>query len=111
MKTKQFMAPGLRALPTGQQNRTLSQLGASAFLGWFGSRRRSRSRLSPSSALIAAGVLIGGAATYLFATSSGRSLRTRVGKSLGGGVGKLMGETAGAHPVATAKTVQNARDF
>jgi hypothetical protein len=114
MKTKQFMAPVMRTLATVPQNRTLSQLGLSAVLGWLGSRRRSRgyrSRRSPSSALIAAGVLFGGAAAYLFGTSSGRNLRTRMGKSAGGGVGKLLGEQVGAHPVATAKTVKKAREI
>jgi hypothetical protein len=110
MKTKSFMAPVLRTLATVPKNPVLSRLGASAILGWLGSRRRSRSR-SPGSALIAGGVLIGAAATYLFATSSGRSLRTRMGKSAGAGVGKLLGEQVGAHPVAAAKTVQKAREL
>jgi hypothetical protein len=100
----------MRTLATVPQNRTLSQLGLPVVLGWLGMRRRRSSWLSPSSALIGAGVLIGGAATYLFATSHGRDLRTSVGKRLGAGAGKLLGEQVGAHPVATAKTVQKASE-
>jgi len=110
MNTKQFMGPVLRTLATVPQNRTFVALGLPAVLGWLGVNRRRSSWLSPSSALIGAGVLIGGAATYLFATSSGRDLRTSVGKRFGGGVGKLLGEVAGAHPVATTKTVQKASE-
>lgn len=110
MNTKQFMAPMTRTLATVQKNGTLSQLGLTALIGWLGSRRRRRNRIAPSSAWIAAGVLIGGAATYLFATSNGRNLRTRLGKSAGAGVGKLIGEQVGAHPMATAKTVQKAKE-
>ena len=114
MKTKRFIGPVMRKLATVPQNRTLSQLGLPALLGWLGVRRRRSSWLAPSSALIGAGVLIGGAATYLFATSSGRDLRStmsKMGKRLGGGAGKLLGEQAGAHPVATAKTVQTAKEI
>jgi hypothetical protein len=110
MNTKQFMRPVMRTLATVPQNRTLMQLGLPTVLGWFGARRRRSSRFSTSSALIGAGVLIAGAATYLFTTSKGRNLRTSVGKSLGAGVGKLLGEQVGAHPVATAKTVEKARE-
>jgi hypothetical protein len=110
MNTKQWITPMLRTLATVPQNRTLSQLGLPAVLAWFGVRRRRSSWLPPNSALIGAGVLIGGAATYLLATSRGRDLRTSVGKRLGAGVGKVLGEQAGAHPVATAKTVQKASE-
>jgi hypothetical protein len=111
MNTKQFMVPVMRTLATVPQNRTLAQLGLPALLGWLGVRRRRSSWLSPSSAWIGAGVLLGGAATYLFATSSGRDLRTSVGKRFGGGLGKVLGEQAGAHPVATAKAAQKASEL
>jgi hypothetical protein len=110
MKTKQFMGPVMRTLATVPQNRMLTQLGLPAVLGWLGVRRRRSSWLSPTSALIGAGVLIGGAATYFFTTSRGRDLRTTVGKRLGEGAGKLLGGQAGAHPVATAKAVQKANE-
>ena len=84
MNTKRFMVPVMRTLATVPQNRTLAQLGLPAVLGWLGMRRRRSSWLSPTSALIGAGILIGGAATYLFTTSNGRNLRTSVGKRLGG---------------------------
>jgi hypothetical protein len=111
MKTKKFITPMMRTLATVPQNRTLMQLGLPAVLGWLGTRRRRRSWLSGSSVMMAAGVLLGGAATYLFATSTGRDLRTRVGKRLGAGVGKVVGEGVGAHPVAAAKTVQKAGEL
>ena len=104
------MAPVMNSWAAVPQSRTLSQLGLTAVLAWFGSRRRSRRR-SSRAGLIAASVLIGGAATYLFGTASGRKLRTRVGKSAGASVGKLLGEQAGAHPIATAKTVEKAREL
>jgi hypothetical protein len=110
MKTKQFMGPVMRTLATVPQNRTLTQLGLPAVLGWLGVRRQRTSWLSPTSALIGVGVLIGGAATYLFTTSRGRDWRETMGSRLGGGVGKLLGETAGAHPVATAKAAQKASE-
>ena len=110
MTTKQFTGPVMRTLATVPQNRTLTQLGLPVVLGWLGVRRRRSSWFSPTSVLIGAGVLIGGAATYLFASSRGRDLRTSVGARLGAGVGKLLGEQAGAHPVATAKTAQKASE-
>jgi hypothetical protein len=113
MKTQQFLAPVMR-MASVPQSATLSRLGVASILGWAGSRRRSRRQLSTGSVLIGAGVLIGAAAAYLFGSSSGRDLRTRVGKRLGSGVGqtvgKLVGEQAGAHPIGTAHTVKKARE-
>ena len=111
MKTKQFMGPVKRTLAAVPQNRTLMQLGLPAVLAWFGGRRRSRSSWLSTSSILIGGAVLGGAATYLFATSNGRDLRTSVGKRFGGGVGKLLGEAAGAHPAATAKTVETAKEM
>jgi gas vesicle protein len=66
----------------------------------------------------AAGVAVGAAAALLIAPSTGRDLRARLLEPLqktGGGIGKrvgeLVGSQVGAHPVATTKLVQGARDL
>ncbi|HET6344798.1 MAG TPA: hypothetical protein VFH51_07685 [Myxococcota bacterium] len=104
--------------------RTFSNLGVSSLLsraataGLVGLSVRPR-RKNNSGALLwaAAGVAVGAAAAFLIAPSTGRDLRARLLEPLqktGGGIGKrigqLVGSQVGAHPVATTKLVQGARD-
>jgi hypothetical protein len=113
MNTQQFLAPVLRTIASVPQIRTISRLEATDVLGWVGLTTR-RSRLPATSALVAAGALIGAAAALLLTPSSGRALRTRLGRRTGGTVGRQLGKIAGAqfggHPVATTRVIRGAAE-
>lgn len=113
MNTQQYLAPVLRTLASVPQVRTLSRLEANDVLGWVG-LTTTRRRAPATSALIAAGALIGAAAALLLAPSSGRDLRTRLGKRTGSALGQQLGKVAGAqfggHPVATTRVIRDVRD-
>jgi hypothetical protein len=94
----------------------LRHVGAAAPLVWLGlSRRRRR---GPSAALLAtATAVLGAAAALLFAPSTGRDMRSRLGSygrstggALGEQVGRLFGRQAGRHPVQTANIANTVRE-
>lgn len=113
MNTAQLINPVRRTFAAIPSVEVLTQLGASALLGWVGLTRR-QSRLGTQTALVAVGALFGAGAALLLAPSSGQELRSRVGKgaggTLGGAVGKVLGEQAGAPPVRSAKVGETAQD-
>jgi hypothetical protein len=104
MSTAEIVNPLFRALRrTIGSNRSL------------GSNRRSRAvfrrRSSNAGTWAAVTVVIGAAAAFLYGSSTGRGLLSRIGKSTGGGAGKLLGGVVGAHPVQTSKLVEAGREF
>lgn len=108
MKRNQWLN-SLFAVPTVAMARRFSNL---APRGVFGLARRRRR--SPSLAWFAGGAVAATAAALLIAPSRRKSvvdLLQRAGGGVGKQFGKLVGERVGAHPVGTAKLVQNARDF
>jgi hypothetical protein len=113
MNTRQLITPVRRTLSSVPPMRTLTQLGATAALGWAG-LARSQGRAGTRSALVAVGALLGAGAALLFAPSSGAHLRSRLGKgaggTIGGALGKLLGGQAGAHPIRTAELVEKTQE-
>jgi len=94
-------------------SRTLTNASSAALLG-LGLRARKSNPIAWLAAGLALGV-IGAAAAVLLTPPSTRERLTRLLQSAGGGVGKRVGEVVGrqvgAHPVATAKLAEGARDL
>jgi hypothetical protein len=113
MNTRQLITPMLRPFSSVPPVGVLTELGASALLGWIGLTRR-HGRLGTQTALVAVGALVGAGVALLLAPSSGTELRSRLGKGAGGAlgasVGKFLGEQAGGHPLRTAKIVGTAQE-
>jgi hypothetical protein len=111
MQTKTFDSV-FRSLSPAVTN-TLTNATSAALLGLGLSRRRSAA--ANPIAWLAAGLAIGGTAALFLAPEGTRDRLTRLFQRTGGGVGKrvgqLIGQEAGAHPVATAKFVEQTRDL
>lgn len=107
---KNVLTPVLRTLSPVSD--TLINASSAALLG-LGLRRPKRSALPV--AWLAAGLAIGGAAAYLLTPVDNRERLLRLLQRGGGGIGKRLGELVGAqvgaHPVATTKFVEKARDI
>lgn len=119
MKSRSVFYPLVRAFNPGAVSRKVGPTAAAALLGMGGHRRRRRQSGSGRLPWLAAGLVAGGAAAA--ALLMGPARRREVGSRLlepfqktGGGVGKwvgqLLGKQVGAHPVATTKVIQGARN-
>jgi hypothetical protein len=115
MSKRHSQSPWIRTLSTAGVSSLLSRAAAAGLLG-LGARPKRRDNSGPL-LWVTAGLAVGAAAALLIAPSTGRDLRARLLEPLqktGGGIGKrigqLVGSQVGAHPVATTKLVQGARD-
>jgi hypothetical protein len=114
--TQRFLPTLSRTIATASSLGMLRQLGASVPVGRFGFSRR-RSRTPSFAAVAAASAALGAVAALLFAPSTGRDFRSRLGsagKSTGGAlgsqIGKLFGRQMGSHPVKTARIANTVRE-
>jgi hypothetical protein len=114
--TQRFFPTVSRRLAHVSPALALRQLGTSAPLVWLGLSRR-RSRVPTVAVVATATAAIGAVAALLFAPSTGRDFRARLGNlgkstggALGGQLGKLFGRQVGGHPLQSAKIAGAVRD-